>query len=229
MKKGLIYCLICPKSKQPRYIGQTTRTLDKRLNEHQYKLDESNSHKNKWINLLKKEELVDKITIHKLGEYLVNELDEMESYWIDFFLLQDIKLTNTILKGGFGGYREYNIEKNLKISEKLKGIKKKPMSDSQKEKISKFQTGNKNRLGKIHSQETKDKISETKKGTIPHNCRKISQFDLEDNFIKEWNSSNEAANLLGISQGNIWGVATAKKRKSAGGFKWIWSDELIKI
>jgi hypothetical protein len=28
MKKGLIYCLICPKSKQPRYIGQTTRTLD---------------------------------------------------------------------------------------------------------------------------------------------------------------------------------------------------------
>ena len=74
-----------------------------------------------------------------------------------------------------------------------------------------------------HKQETKDKISNTKKGTIPHNIRKIKQYNMDDVFIKEWNSSTEAAKELHLSQGNISMVATSGKRKSTGGYKWKWS------
>lgn len=42
MKKGLIYCLKCPKSNEIRYIGQTVRTIEKRLKEHKYKIEKRN-------------------------------------------------------------------------------------------------------------------------------------------------------------------------------------------
>lgn len=122
MKKGLIYCLICPLSKKPKYVGQTIRPLSKRLKEHKYKIEESNSHKN----------------------------------------------------------------------------------------------------NKPHTQETKDKISKSKKGTVPHNIKKIKQYSIDGRFIKEWESSTKAGKELKMSQGNISMVAN-NKRKSAGGFIWKWS------
>jgi group I intron endonuclease len=222
MKKGLIYCLICPINKTPKYVGQTTRTLSKRLKEHKYKIEESNTYKNNWLKKLRKKKCIDDLSIFKLGEYPIKKINEMEEYWITFFNIQNIKLTNTILKGGFGGYREYNVEANKRRSEKLKGIKRKPMSQKQKDQISEFWIGNKNRLNKPHTQETKDKISKTKKGTIPHNIKKIKQFTKDGEFIKEWESSAQAGRELKMSQGNISMVAN-NKRKSAGGFLWKWS------
>lgn len=225
MKKGLIYCLICPLTKLPKYVGQTVRTLEKRIYEHKYKkIQGKPTHKSNWLEGLKKENLIEKVTICKLGEYDVNIIDDMETYWIDFFTLQGIELTN-ISKGGFGGYKEW-LEKSKKmVSLKLKGVKRKPMSKEQKEKISKHWKGNKNRLGKYHTDETKAKISESKIGSIPHNIKKICQYTIDDIFIKEWNSSTEAANSLGLSQGNICSVASMNgRRKSTGGFKWKWSE-----
>ena len=222
MKKGSIYCLICPISKTPKYVGQTTRSLFKRLQEHKYKIEESNSHKNNWLNKLRNEGCIDDLKIFKLGTYSVKNINEMESYWINFFNIQDIKLTNTILKGGFGGYREYTEEVNKRRSEKLKGIKRKPMSKKQRKQISDYWKGNKNRLNKKHTQETKDKISQSKKGTIPHNIKKIKQYTMDGDFIKEWASSAQAGREFKMSQGNL-SMAANNKRKSAGGFIWKWS------
>jgi group I intron endonuclease len=225
MKKGLIYCLKCPIKNEIRYIGQTTRTIEKRIKEHKYKIDKRNNKKNNWINYLREIELIDNLEIILLGEYDVNILDDMETNWIVYYLNEGCELTNTIIKGGFGGYREWKEEVNRNRSESLKGRKKKKMCKESRMKISMSLRGKPGRnTGNKHSQETKNKISESKKGTIPHNIKKIKQYDMDGNFIKEWNSSHEAAEKLNLSQGNIVTVASKSgRRKSTGGFKWEWS------
>ena len=56
-----------------------------------------------------------------------------------------------------------------------------------------------------------------------NNCinghKKIIQYDLNNNFIKEWNSLTEASNTLNISIGNISSVINGK-RNQAGGYIW---------
>ena len=226
MKKGYVYCLICPKTNQPRYVGQTTRDINLRLKEHKYKKDKRKTYKSNWLESLRIDGLLERIVICELGRYDVSDLDDMEAYWMDFFLIQNIKLTN-IIRGGFGGYREYSEDRNKKISLKLTGFKRPPMSDKQKIQIGEFWKGNKNRLGKVHTIETKNKISNSKKGSIAHNSRKIIQYDIDGNFIKEWNSSCEAARKLNLSQGNIVSVASENgRRKSTGGFIWKWSNNI---
>ena len=59
------------------------------------------------------------------------------------------------------------------------------------------------------------------------NCSKdkrksVLQFNLEGNFIKEWESQAEVSRQLGISQGNI-GACCRNERKQAGGFRWEFS------
>jgi hypothetical protein len=58
--------------------------------------------------------------------------------------------------------------------------------------------------------------------------KKVYQFDLNGNFIKEWTSSSEASRVLGISGGHIRECANSKQtanknknfRKNAGNFIW---------
>jgi hypothetical protein len=80
--------------------------------------------------------------------------------------------------------------------------------------------------GQKRSEETKKKISESHKGKkltkehIEKLCEKIVQLDLNNNYIKTWNSAREASTILNIHRGNISSVITNNK-KSAGGFKWV--------
>lgn len=56
-----------------------------------------------------------------------------------------------------------------------------------------------------------------------NNCinghKRIGQYDLSNNFIKEWDSLTEASNALNISIGNISSVINGK-RNQAGGYIW---------
>jgi hypothetical protein len=54
--------------------------------------------------------------------------------------------------------------------------------------------------------------------------RKIKQYDLEWNFIKEFESIASASKELNIGKTNIWGVLN-KIRKTAGGFIWKYSQD----
>jgi len=54
--------------------------------------------------------------------------------------------------------------------------------------------------------------------------RKIKQYDLEWNFIKEHKSIADAAKEINISKGTIQGVLSGK-RKTAAGFVWKYSDD----
>lgn len=49
--------------------------------------------------------------------------------------------------------------------------------------------------------------------------KKVLQFTLEGEFIKEWSGVREAARVLNINYGNLQQCCVGK-RNSAGGFKW---------
>lgn len=53
-------------------------------------------------------------------------------------------------------------------------------------------------------------------------ARKIIQYDLEGNKIKEWSSVSEAAKSLNKRHGNISGCCSGAF-KTAYGFVWRWS------
>lgn len=84
MRKVKIYYLFDPKNKQPKYIGKTVSSLQKRLRDH---ISESkrraNTYKHHWINKLIAKGR--KPCIELLEECLENNWKEREIYWISFF------------------------------------------------------------------------------------------------------------------------------------------------
>lgn len=112
-------------------------------------------------------------------------------------------------------------------------------------KMSQVSKGNQNWLGKKHTQETKDKISlantgrrysgeinikkgrkgriSCRKGIISENhpCSiKILQYDLLDNFIREWNCMNDIKRELGFHIGNV-SLCINNKLGTYKSFKWV--------
>lgn len=77
-------------------------------------------------------------------------------------------------------------------------------------------------FGKHHSEETKKKISNTKKGIPNEKCsKKILQFTLDDEFVREWSSIAECSRN-GYDGANIC-YCCQGKRKSHKGFKWCYA------
>ena len=77
-------------------------------------------------------------------------------------------------------------------------------------------------FGKHHSEETKKKISNTKKG-IPNEkqSKKVLQYTLDDEFVREWSSIAECSRN-GYDGANIC-LCCQGKRKSHKGFKWCYA------
>jgi len=94
-----IYGLVCPLSKEIRYVGKTKWSLKRRLKEH-IRENKSKTHKQKWINNLKSKELFPTIVLIEN----VNDVDwiEKEKFYIKLFKEKGFKLTN-IAEGGEGG------------------------------------------------------------------------------------------------------------------------------
>jgi hypothetical protein len=53
--------------------------------------------------------------------------------------------------------------------------------------------------------------------------KKINQYDLDNNFIRTWNSSIEIERTIGIDQSNVC-LCCNGKRDTAGGFKWKYAE-----
>lgn len=134
-------------------------------------------------------------------------------------------------------------EHKTKISESNKGHKAwnkgKETSDEVKEKISNSVSGEKNGFyGKIHTSESIEKIKKSKLGSkhteetklkmsksskrmyYPHTYGKsVSQYDMENNFIKKYNSIKEASEETGCHRSRIIDVCKGK-RKHTKNFIW---------
>jgi len=112
----------------------------------------------------------------------------------------------------------------------LKGIKKLPMSDEIKKKISETKKGTK------HRKETILKLRELNIGSknyfygkkhseefLKSKRKKIIQISLNDEFIKEWESLSEASKNLNIYVSNICNVLKGRY-KTTGGFKFTYYE-----
>ncbi|AAC96862.1 hypothetical protein PBCV1_A495R [Paramecium bursaria Chlorella virus 1] len=134
---GKIYVATAPNKKQKKYVGQTTRTLEERLEEHQ----KENSGCPAFARAIK-----------KYG---------WDTFAIDFYECPDedlnnherwlIRLMGTLAPNG------YNL---------TEGGTNGKRSEETKRKIGDSKKGNKNWLGKTHSEEYKKKMSGVHKGKI---------------------------------------------------------------
>ena len=83
-----------------------------------------------------------------------------------------------------------------------------------------------------HTQETKMKISLANKGKTGeknHKSKKVLQFTVDNQFIKEYPSVRQAAKYLNISSSSICMVCNKKIYKTAGGFIWKYKDEQVNL
>lgn len=80
--------------------------------------------------------------------------------------------------------------------------------------------GEKNPMfGKHHKEETKQLIRNSKK------LKKILQYDVDGNFIKEWNGYSEITKELGLKKENLSGCCNKKKNvNTVGGYYWIFKQ-----
>ena len=137
MKTGFIYGLRCPLSGEIRYVGQTIVPLNRRLGQH--KCDKRhNPHKTNWINKSYNLGILDNLKIELLEECDKELLNEKERYWIEKYK------NNGLVNLTDGGDTNYIINENA-------------IERMRQKMIGKF-------VGRKLSEETKIKISKSKKG-----------------------------------------------------------------
>jgi hypothetical protein len=104
--------------------------------------------------------------------------------------------------------RDYGYNKRLIVSSNL-GIK---LSDETRKKLSDSHLGHK------RSEEANKKIIESQ-------YKKICQFDMDGNFIKVFNSLQEAAQELNVKYTTSITACLKKRLPSALGFRWCYENE----
>ena len=125
-------------------------------------------------------------------------------------------------------------ETRRKLSESHKGLcagEKHPMfgkhhSEESKKKLSKKLKGEKNPFyGRHHSEESKQKMSKYRKGKTMSEevkkklSKKVLQFTLDGEFVREWPSTREIERQLGFDSSAV-GRCCNGKQKSAYGYIW---------
>lgn len=154
--------------------------------------------------------------------------------------IEYIQKYNTLYPNGYnlqvgGGNHKLSEEIKNKIKQKKIGIvnhnKGKKMSEQQKNKLSKSLLNWHQNNKIIKTDETKQKISDSlknyhskQKNNKNKRCVKVEQYDLNGNYIKTFNSINEAANEVGITQMMINRASSKEEKyskyKTAKGFIW---------
>lgn len=204
MDTVIIYILTEPDTNEVRYVGKTIN-LKNRLNRHLNESKKStSSHKKAWIRGLLKKGLEPKIKI--VDEVLNDEWEFWESYWIEQFRVWGFRLTNKTTGGD--GVDKGNIPWNKGSVGVVKPNK------------TTFKKGNK--IGKetrIKKGQRLNPKTEFKKNNTPHNQTKLLQFDLDENFLREFKSFKEAAKYIGVSQSALSQCFIRKTYKCKG---YIW-------
>jgi hypothetical protein len=215
---GYIYILTSPKGKS--YIGQTTRPIEKRLDEHQK--ESSNCvaiygaiKKHGWENFEK--------DYYECPDGDLNKHEELM-----------VEVLGTLAPGGYnlkegGGNGKHSEETKQKMSDSTKG-EKHPMygkthAEETKEKISESLRDEKNPMyGKTHAEGTKQHIRESKRGKT-YNSLKVYQYDLDGKLLGSFASTGEAGRHLKKKDASIISRCArgVQGYKTAFGFKWSYS------
>lgn len=226
-----LYYLLCPKTKEIRYIGQTTKKLNKRLQCHfdefrrDCKKNKQLTHKQNWF--LSLGEQYKNISIHLIEETTTDFVNQKEIELIYRFRKEGHPLTN--IRHG-GQMRHYH-------------------SDETRKKIANSKLGIKNPMfGKTYlsSQERNNKISNSLKSSEKNKeIRKSKKYrekiSLIQNFpilvlneqfevVYEFRNCSQCAIFFGYTRGNIKNAVRFKRKIGKGNRQkfWIIRKESIK-
>lgn len=205
------------------YIGSSVSLYKRLFYEHLNKLKSNlhdNTHLQKAWNLYGEENFI--FEILELVEPLENEfrenfknrlVQESEQYYLDTLLFAKEYINGENIKFKELGYNNFPLAHTVVRTNEFK------------EKLR--LTNN----GKTASNETKEKIRNSKLGESNNWSGKpalnrcvVIQYDLNNNFIKEWDSITEAHEALGINRSKIGSVCRGI-RKHTGGFIWKYKHE----
>jgi group I intron endonuclease len=165
----------------------------------------------------------DKHIFEIIEECNIEELDERELYWKQYYinLLGWENILFCQLKDGKGGFRSEETKRKMSISNMGRVF-------SEESKLKMKTSRNKRTISK----ETGQKISQSKKGIridsifTPERNNKlkkpIMQFNLEGELVAEYSSYVEARKITGIKMTE----ALRGKTKTAGGFIWKKKEDL---
>lgn len=183
-------------------------------------------------------------TEHELNENISQqELDDFEIKYWQQYKDQGFEMLNIKEPGRGGKHSKETCEKiskarigrkdteetKLKRSISNKGQKR---TEEQKQKMRGRIDSEDVRLkranslkGKIQSQETIQKrVNTIKEKGLYKIGKQLLQYDLNGNFVKEWNKMIEASKNLNIDSGSITNCCKNKQNK-AGNFQWVYKTE----
>jgi group I intron endonuclease len=221
---GFIY-KITNKINGMNYVGQTIQILEERWRQHR-KIGSNCL----YLKRAFEKYGIDNFTFTMICVCFDEDLDKFE--------IQYMKSLNSIVPNGYnlrcgGNSGKHHEETKNKISKALKALKGrtdifryhlgKHLTEETKNKISKALKGrtdiirNSNhfrKTGMRHTEKSKNKMSVSHK-------KKVDQYDLDNIFIKSFDSIADAAAAaeIKICRDNIGRVCSGKKN-TAGGFKW---------
>lgn len=245
MKTTFIYTLTDPITNLVRYIGKANN-LSKRLEGHL--LDKKKTHKANWIQSLKTKGLkpiIEEIDEVSLSGWQFWEQHYISLYKSWGFSLTNGTYGGEGFSDPTGEIRK-KISKTLTGRKSAPGVRDKAIATRKKkfEETGKWaKDGTYEKIGKIlkgkeRTQQTKDQMSVSAKLAFKEGRRKVqggagisrpgklnpvsrgvAQYDLQGNFIKEWESSKQAGESFESRNTNV--IASAKgKTTTAHGFIW---------
>jgi len=205
------------------YIGKS-KNIANRLGQYKYYMKVKSSPNMHLIASIEKYG-IENFTFSIIEEIDETLLNEREIYWIKYYDSTDRKRGYNKTFGGDG--MRATLEIRLKISNSLLNVKH---SDERRKNSSLSKLGvkhspehNKN-IGKAQNVRYKDPDEREKQGIALR--KSVYQYNLNGNFIKEWDSVVNASKELNIHASIISkSIRGYENRKSAGGY--LWSYELL--
>jgi group I intron endonuclease len=206
------------------YVGKTIKSLSTRFYNHYYaSKNSSTTYFHKALRKYGKDNFI----IEELDRYDVDILGEKEIEWIS-----TLKPEYNQTLGGDGGILGYSHTEETKelLSSKRKGkffgeenpFYGKHHTKETKQKLSEFRKGKKFSMGftgKSHKEESKSKTSQTLKNNPNVKRTKVFQYDIEGNFLREFQSISDASKFVGTTPSNIKYTCEGKF-KHCKGYKW---------
>lgn len=206
---GLIY-KITNKINNKVYIGQTTRPLKDRWNQHKsdiYKFDSA-------LYLAMRKYGIENFSCEEIEKCADKNLDERETYWIKYY---NSYINTTNSKGynmTLGGYGRRKVTDEELLYLWNKGLTVTKISQELNMQVNYVYT----RMASIVPTE------EITLRRYKTHQKQIKQLDLNNNLIRIWDSLTKAAKSVGGSPGNISAVCYGKK-KTAYGYKWEYCNK----
>lgn len=200
MKHTYIYILIDPTTNQVRYIGKTNNPVERYKN-HKNRCRDKNTHKRRWINKLRLQNLYPEIEV--IDKVPIDKWRYWEKFWIAYYKFLGCDLTNYTSGGDgltFGNQTSFKKgqtpwNKGSAKPKVKKGFNKKCLDTTFKKG---HPTWNKGKSGY--------NLSGLKKA-IP-----VLQYTKEGVFVKEHYSCSEAAKELNCIPENIRRVCVGKAK-----------------